>query len=165
MEVYSLESRWVVFTAWGHRNVRASHYNTIEVTKDDYLTPRGDCIIGIKSSVAASDLPEWFKETARSRESLIVAVFCSGDVCDSVVGRGDERLSFSDDRRIVLRRSTYTGPDTVMVRASKPASGLDRRLVERLARGSLLLVMLTALRVRGFDPSLDSVYGVARAIV
>lgn len=142
-------SRWVVFTARGHRNVRATHYNTIEVTRDDYLTPRGDCIIGIQSSAAASDLPSWFKEEARSSGSIVVAVFCSGGVCDSVVGRGHEGLSFTDGRRMVFRRSTYTGPETVMVMASKPASGLDRRLVERLSRGEDLLVMLTVLRPYG----------------
>lgn len=44
--------------AWGgHVNVRARHRTTIEITRDDYLTPRGgDCIIGIKADKGLSGI-------------------------------------------------------------------------------------------------------------
>ncbi|RLF17024.1 MAG: DUF371 domain-containing protein, partial [Thermoprotei archaeon] len=31
--------------AWGHPNIRALHRSTMEITKEPYVTPRGDCII------------------------------------------------------------------------------------------------------------------------
>ena len=34
--------------AYGHRNIRATHRSTFELTKDDYLTHRGDCIIVLR---------------------------------------------------------------------------------------------------------------------
>ncbi len=140
-----LESRWIHFTAWGHGNVKALHKSTFEITRESFLTPRGDCIIGVRSSIAASDLPEWFRDLARRRDSLIVLVLCSGGVCDSVVGRGDPGLEMSDGRRMIFRRSTYTEPATVMVGASKAARDLDRRLVERLAASARLDAYLTAI--------------------
>lgn len=138
-----LASRWVVFHAWGHENVRATHRTTFEVTRDDYLTPRGDCIIGIRSPVAAAHLPGWFKDAARRDDSVIIAVLCAGGVCDAVAGRGSPRLSFTDERRMVFRRSDYVSGDTVMIRASKAARHLRRDLVEALQRGEQLTVMLT----------------------
>ncbi len=145
-EALELSTRWVAFYAWGHENVRATHRSTFEVTRDDYLTPRGDCIIGIKSPIAAAHLPEWFKEAARSEESIIVAVLCAGGVCDAVAGRGSEGLTFTDERRMVFRRSTYVSGDTVMIRASRAAAQLRRDLVDALKRGERLTVMLTVLR-------------------
>ncbi|MEM1873507.1 MAG: DUF371 domain-containing protein [Acidilobaceae archaeon] len=142
-----LDSRWLVFRAEGHPNVSARHETTIEVTREDYLTPRGDCIIGVKSELSARDLPEWFKEEAR-RGSLIVAVFCAESVCDSVVGRGSPEMSFADDKRIVLRRSAYVGPETVMIKASRAAAHLSRELVARLSRGAELEVFLAAIPVK-----------------
>jgi len=146
--VKELGCKWAVFKAWGHENVRATHKSTFEITRDDYLTPRGDCIIGIRSPVGAAGLPGWLKEEARSSDSLIVVVLCSGGVCDAVAGRGDERLTFSDERRMVFRRSTYIAGDTVMLEASKAARDLRRDLVEALRRGEQLTVMMTACRLR-----------------
>jgi hypothetical protein len=143
-EASLLEAKWVVFRAWGHENVRATHRSTFEVTRDDYLTPRGDCIVGIKAEIGAAGLPEWFKEAAR-RGGVVVAVLCSGGVCDAVAGRGDPRMSFSDPRRMVFRRSSYVGPETVMVGASKAARDLRRDLVERLSAGGELRVYMTVL--------------------
>ena len=135
---------WVVVSAEGHYNVRAEHKSTFELTRDDYLTPRGDCIVGIRADKAPRDLPRWFKEEAR-RGGVIVAVLCSGDICDAVAGRGDPRMTFSDGRRMVFRRSGYVGPETVMVRASKAAKDLRRDLVERLRNGATLKVYLTVI--------------------
>ncbi|HIP58595.1 MAG TPA: DUF371 domain-containing protein, partial [Archaeoglobus profundus] len=35
-----------VITAWGHPNITAKHRTTLEITKDEELSIRGDCIIG-----------------------------------------------------------------------------------------------------------------------
>ncbi len=143
--VWEVEARWIHFEAWGHENVTALHRSTLEITTDDYLTPRGDCIIGIRAPVAAAGLPEWFKRAARSRSSVIVMVLCAGGVCDSLVGRGDPGLEYTSPNRLVARRSTYVGGDTLMVEASKAARDLRRDLVEELRKGGRLDVYITVL--------------------
>jgi hypothetical protein len=124
-----LEGRWFVFRARGHPNVRARHRTTFEVTREDYLTPRGDCIIGVSSEAAARDLPGWLKEGLR-RGLPAVALLYSGGRLDAVAGWGDPRMTLEDPVRMVFRRSDYVGPETVMIRASKAAIHLDRGLVE-----------------------------------
>ncbi|MEB3861594.1 MAG: DUF371 domain-containing protein [Desulfurococcales archaeon] len=141
----TIEARWVKVTAWGHHNVKATHKSTFEVTMDEDLTPRGDCIVGVRASTGALGLPPWFREEARRPGSIIVAVLCSSGVCDSVAGQGGPGLEMSDPSRMIFRRSTYTEPATVMVRASKAARDLDRRLVESLRRGARLDLYLTVL--------------------
>ncbi|MGB9674949.1 MAG: DUF371 domain-containing protein, partial [Nanopusillaceae archaeon] len=39
-----------VINVKGHKLVKATHKSTLEITKDNFLTERGDCIIGINSS-------------------------------------------------------------------------------------------------------------------
>ena len=146
-------SRWFVFGAWGHPNVRARHRTTFEVTREDYLTPRGDCIIGVRSEAAAADLPGWLREGLRRGLPAVVVLY-SGGRLDAVAGWGDPRMTFSDRVRMVFRRSDYVGPETVMVRASKAAAHLDRGLVSALRGGSRLLVAMTVLEhldVEGVD--------------
>jgi hypothetical protein len=42
----------------GHPNVLATHPRTIEITKDNYLTKEGNCIIGINANKACNDINE-----------------------------------------------------------------------------------------------------------
>ena len=140
-----VEGPWFVFEARGHENVRATHRTTFEVTKEDYLTPRGDCIIGVSSEAAAADLPGWLKEWLRGGGAVVV-VLEAGGVVDAVVGWGDPRMTFEDRVRMVFRRSDYVGPETVVVRASKSARGIRRDLVEALRNGSRLRLAIAPLR-------------------
>lgn len=148
----TVEGRWFVFKAKGHANVRATHRTTFEVTREDYLTPRGDCIIGVSSEVAAAHLPGWLKDWLRSGGPVVV-VLSSGGHVDAVTGWGDPRMTLDDPVRMVFRRSNYVGPETVVVRASKAARDLDRGLVEALRRGGELVVAIAPLhfKVDGVD--------------
>ena len=40
----------------GHPNVRATNRMTLELTREDFLTLRGDCILGILADAACRDL-------------------------------------------------------------------------------------------------------------
>lgn len=132
--------------ARGHVNVRATHRSTLEVTRDEYLTPRGDCIVGVAASKAPSMFSEDFRRLASRPGSIIIAVLCAPGGCDVVVGEGSGNMTLSSGSRIVLRRSSYVAGDTVMIHADKAAGDLDRRLVESLrspeARLQLVLVAL-----------------------
>ncbi len=144
-----VSAKGVIFKAKGHVNVKATHRSTVEVTKEDYLTPRGDCIIGISAELSPKELPEELKTIISSDGSIVVAILCSNGLCDSIVGRGSSRMTLSDDRRMVFRKSTYIGPETVMINASKAAIDLRRDLVRILAGGGELVVVLLAFKVEG----------------
>ncbi|MCE4627533.1 MAG: DUF371 domain-containing protein [Desulfurococcales archaeon] len=153
-----IPGEWFVFTAKGHPNVRATHRTTLEITKEETLTPRGDCIIAVGSEAALSDLPESIKRSIRGG-GLVVMVICAGGYCDSVVGWGHPDLSLEDPVRIIARRSTYTDHKTLMIRASKAARDLDRRLVEALRRGKTATVAIGTLGKELFREGLDDLAG------
>ncbi len=118
--------------ARGHPNVRALHRTTFEVTRDNYLTPRGDCIIGVSADKAPADFSPEFRRIASSDDSYIIVLLHADGAFDVAVGRGSSRLDLSDPRRMVFRRSSHVEPGTVAVGMDKAARDLDRRLVEKL---------------------------------
>ncbi len=138
-----------VVEAYGDPNVRALHRTTFEITKDDYLTPRGDCIIGIRSSKALADLSDEFRDIMRHENSILIAILKCQDIVDVVICRGSPNLTLSSDRKIIFRKSAYTSPDTIGIMCSKAARDLRRDLIEKLMnRSSKLDVILVALEVR-----------------
>lgn len=143
-----MASRWIRFKAVGHRNVKGTHRTTLEITRESYLTPRGDCIIGVSSEASLRDLPEWFKQAAKKPDTIIIMVLCSRGICDSIVGKGHHDLSFDDPTRIVVRKSNYVDAKTLMVKANKSAKDVRRDLIEELKDEAILNVYLTVLDTR-----------------
>lgn len=120
--------------AWGHPNIRALHRSTMEITKEPYVTPRGDCIIAVKANKALYDFSESFKRLARNPKSRIVVVIRADGLEEIVEGYGHPKLEFKDKTSIVIRKSDYICPRTLMIRANKAAIDLSRELVKKLRR-------------------------------
>ncbi len=132
-----------VIRARGHENVRAEHASTFEVTTDDWLTPAGDCILGIRADRAPADFDPAFVEACRKAGREIVATVEAGGREQVVRGRGHPDLTFESDRSAVGRTSEYVDDRTVMIGAAFAASGFDREIVEALADGAGLTVTLS----------------------
>ncbi|MEM4246083.1 MAG: DUF371 domain-containing protein [Candidatus Bathyarchaeia archaeon] len=118
--------------AYGDRNITATHRVSFEITKDRYLTRRGDCIIGIRASKSALDLSEEFKALARREGSVIRVELEVEGVKELASGLGSPGLAFTHPRDMVFRRSRYTCGRTVMVSSDKASIDLSRRMVEML---------------------------------
>jgi len=132
----------------GHKNVRATHRTTIEITREPELTPRGDCIIGVSADKGLKHFSPRFKEMVKMPGASVTALILAenGDA-DIIKGLGDPGLSLDDPDRIIIRRSGYVAPNTVMVRANKAARDLDRSLVDALRDGCRgLAVFIVAVR-------------------
>jgi hypothetical protein len=129
--------------ASGHDNVTAAHASTFEVTTDDFLTPAGDCILGIEADRAPADFDPAFVEACQDADATITATFEAGGHAATVTGRGHPDLSFESDRSAVGRTSDYVDERTIMVDAEFAAEGFDRDLVDALADGADLTVTLT----------------------
>ncbi len=139
----------VEFRARGHRNVKATHGSTLEVTKDPYLTPRGDCIVAVASTKAAADLPLELKELLKSEGCRVKLVIEAGGLVDSVMGFGSPKLALTDERSMVFRKSSHVCPRTVMVCADKAAAQLSRKLVEVLRDPSTMVKLRLEAWVEG----------------
>ncbi|UPV99125.1 DUF371 domain-containing protein [Halorussus gelatinilyticus] len=139
-----------VIRAEGHENVSAAHASTFEVTTDDYLTPAGDCILGIEADRAPADFDPEFVAACQRADATITAEFevagDDGTHRQTVTGRGDPDLTFDSDRSAVGRTSDYVDDRTILVGAEFAAEGFDQVLVAALADGADLTVTLTVER-------------------
>jgi hypothetical protein len=135
-------TRREVVRARGHENVTADHASTFEVTTDDYLTPAGDCILGIGADRAPADFDDGFVAACRDRSATVAATLRAEGEEVTVTGRGHPDLTFDSDRSAVGRTSDYVDDRTVMVEAAFAAGGFDRGLVRALADGADLEFVL-----------------------
>ena len=115
----------------GHENVRATHKSTLEFTKEDYLTPRGDCILCVEADRGINDLSEDFKEALKAGKKLLIRIRV-GDLVDEVLAKGSSELILNHDYSMVIRKSTYIDSRTLAINANKAARDIDRRIVELL---------------------------------
>jgi len=122
----------VVFYAQGHENVLSTHKTTLEFTKETDLTKKGDCIVAVKSTKAATDLPPEFKEAARKEKARITITIEVGELKETVNAEGNPRLQFTHPKDLVVRKSDYVCGRTLAIRADKAAIDLSRELVEKL---------------------------------
>lgn len=130
-------------TATGHENVRAEHESTFEVTTEDFLTPAGDCILGIEADRSPADFSDQFVEAAQDATATITATFEAAGQSVEIRGRGDPQLTFENEVSLVGRTSDYVDDRTIMVDADGAATDLDRDFVEALAADAALTVTLS----------------------
>jgi len=115
----------------GHENVKGTHRSTLEFTKEDYLTPRGDCIICIEADAAINDLGEEFKRALKEGKRLLIRIRAGG-FCDEILAEGSPELILDHDVSMVIRKSTYVDGRTLAVRSNKAAKDIDRRIINFL---------------------------------
>ena len=128
-----------VLYAKGHPNVKATHKTTLEITKEEYVTPRGDCIIAINATKAVKDLDPVLKSIIRRNDAIIIVVLETDNLKDVVLAMGSQELLLSSDNKIIIRKSTYIEPATLGIRSNKAARDIDRRLIERLKNPDTVL--------------------------
>jgi hypothetical protein len=119
-------------TFYGHPNVRALHAKTIEITKDEHLTLRGDCIIGVRANKACADLDEALKHRLKSNSVVVRIEIMVANESFLITGMGDHRLSMLNPNDIVIRRTNFACPRTMSVLCNKASSEVPRNMVERL---------------------------------
>ena len=120
------------FHAFGHPRILSTHPTTIEITRSQNLTIRGDCVIGVKSSHGLVDFPDEIKRllgnnSGRGRLEMRVR-----DQVVSIEGRGAKGLRFVDLNEIVVRRSGFVSERTLMVYSDKAALDIPRQMIKLL---------------------------------
>ena len=121
-----------VIQACGHPKIRADHPTTLEITKDDHLTERGDCIVATCASKACADLSTQFSKLVKNDGTRVTLTIEAGNRTETIRGRGDSRLTLDDPNDLVARKSNYVCHRTMMILADKSALDLDRQFVRIL---------------------------------
>ncbi len=110
------------FNAYGHENILSSHQNTLEFTKDEDLTLKGNCIVGVKADFELDKLRGFVKKI-----KIKIKV---GDLQEEVTA--EVNPGFNDDKEMVIRRSDFVDKRTFAINADKSSFDLDRNLVDKL---------------------------------
>ncbi len=116
----------------GHPMVRSTHPTTVEVTTEEHLTEKGDCIIGVGASKGCEQLDTRVKERLRRKESRVTIRLLVGSHSFELRAVGDPRLELSHPCDIVIRKSEFFSDRTLAVRSSAAAKDLPRDLVRML---------------------------------
>ena len=126
--------------AYGHQNITARHRTTMEVTKDSSITLRADCIIGVRSNKAVSDLSDELKRHLVEGGSVQINLIVK-DMTFSLSAWGDPGLKLTNNTDAVIRKSTYIDDRTLAVRSNFAARDIPRRMVKALKDPRTMLLM------------------------
>ncbi len=118
--------------AWGHPNIVAKHRTTLEITREEHLTIRGDCIIGVRADKSVKDLDPLFRENVKRDDTVLVIVLEAKGYRDIVLAHGSKKLLLTSDKKIIIRKSTYVEPATLAIKANKSAIDINRELIHAL---------------------------------
>ncbi len=151
-----------IVKAYGHPNIRATHRTTLEITREEHLTPRGDCIIGVRADKAAKDLSLSLKNILKNPDSILVVVIEVDEYRDIVLAQGDPRLLFTSNDKIIIRKSNYVEPATIGVKSNKAARDIDRGIIEILRNKpdtvlTMYLIGLTLDEIKPMDIDVRSI--------
>jgi len=117
---------------FGHPNVQSLHARTIEVTKDEHLGLKGDCIVGVRASKGCADIDEKIKRLLKLDDSVVRMEIIVGSESFSFTGSGDSRLTLLNQHDIVIRKSRFVCPRTMSVMCDKASSDLPRKMIRTL---------------------------------
>ena len=120
----------------GHPNVLATNRMTLEVTREDFLTFRGDCILGVAADLACKDLTDDTKAIIRNDTSRLRFVIDVEGRSFEFGACGSSLLTLAHPLSMVIRRSTYCCSRTLAVKSTAAACDVPRPMVALLASGS-----------------------------
>src|SRR5688500_1241583 len=127
----------------GHPNVRATHARTIEITKDNYLTKGGNCIVGINANKSCIDIHPKLRTLITKDNISINFKIIVGTLSFEINGFGNSKLTLSNQHDIVMRTSNYMSNRTVSIKCNKAAVHIPRDMINLLqdtkTKGSLII--------------------------
>ncbi len=131
----------------GHENITALHKSTFEFSKDADISPRADCVIGVRS--VGTEL-----NFLRSKVKIEL-ILKAGDKIERIIAYGHPDLTCEG---FIVRKSNVIDKKTLCIRADKSAAELDRSFVEVLKNPDTKLI--TEIRKIGIYESLEFYEGI-----
>ena len=121
-----------VIHGFGHENVQATHYVTLEFTKDANLSKNGDCVVVVAADKGLADLGANFKNALRKINAMLTVKIEADNVSEEIHAQGSPNLSLTHPNEMVLRKSDFVSDRTLGIYSDKAAKDISRELVEKL---------------------------------
>jgi hypothetical protein len=126
----------------GHKNITARHRSTFEVTREEHLSMKGDCIIGVGADKGAADLGSNFRKVITSPGAVLTTRLCCGEHEVGIRSVGGPALSLDHPTDLVWRKSGFVCGRTIGIGADFAARDIPREFVAALGNGAVLVVEL-----------------------
>jgi uncharacterized protein len=120
-----------IIYARGHENILCNHKTTIEITKDNHLSKKGNCILAIMASKACYDLNDILKSQIW-RGKKIYVILKTGRFQDSFYGYGSEKLPLLNHSDIVFRKSDFICERTALINCNKASNQINKKIINSL---------------------------------
>ena len=114
---------------YGHPNITGLHKTTIEVTRDNYLTKNGDCIIGISSNKGCIDLSDEFKQKLKTDNTRLEILLLVNNNEFLITANGSLDLLFTHSTDLVIRKSNFLCSRTLAINSDKSAFDIPRDII------------------------------------
>lgn len=131
---------------YGHPLIQATHKTTFEITKDEEISKRGTCIIGVRANKACKDLNEKIKAALRSSKAIIQIELIVNNEVFKTFAFGNPLLTLEDDRDIVVRKSDYICNRTLAIKCKTAAKDIPRSIIDKLKDSSKEGLMIITVR-------------------
>tara|TARA_Y100000034_G_scaffold54516_1_gene66808 strand:+ start:705 stop:1076 length:372 start_codon:yes stop_codon:yes gene_type:complete len=106
-------------TALGHKNVLATHKTTLEFTKDDYLTKKGDCILAIN-----------LDKIPKAMQGKIKIILKINNLTEEI--KAEANPDFNHKTEMVIRISDFKDNRTYATRANKASKDINKNIIKLL---------------------------------
>jgi hypothetical protein len=121
-----------IMRAKGHGNILAIHPTTLEFTRENDVSRRGDCIVVVSADKGMPDMSVEFKEMLRTENARLTILIEAGGIVETVNACGSAHLTLAHPTELVVRKSSYVCSRTLAVKADKAAADLSRELIQKL---------------------------------
>ncbi len=116
------------FYAYGHPNIQAKHKTTLEFTKDNELSLKGDCIVGVKADFELLKLKQLIKRLKNNK--ITITISTNKKIQEKIFA--ELNPDFNSNKEFVIRKADFVSERTFAIRANKAAFDLNRDLIDFL---------------------------------
>ena len=124
------------FNAYGHKNILATHKTTLEFTKDNELSLKGDCIVGVKADFELKEIKQFIKNSNNKKISITIKTISKikkyKKIQETIIA--EINPNFDDDREFVIRKTDFVSERTFAIKANKAAFDLNKDLINYLMK-------------------------------
>lgn len=119
------------FNAYGHPNILATHKTTLEFTKDNELSLKGDCIVGVRADFELKEIKHLIKKSKNRKISITIRIFSKNKKIKDMI-LAELNPNFCDGKELVIRKTDFISERTFAIKSNKAAFELNRDLIRLL---------------------------------
>ena len=122
------------FKVKGHKNTLSKHKTTLEFTRDEDLTLKGDCILGVNANKNFSEIKNSISSLKDGNKIIVNIISLGKNSKYQDILSGHYNGTFESNKEMVIRKSDFKDKRTLMINSNKAAIDVDRKIVKILQK-------------------------------